>query len=141
LFGVLQQIISGFWNRRVGGRKAKPDDRFQMLEFEHERINTLLDVIGDIPDDEKIIIWAKYHYDIEQIKAALPVNSYALFYGDVSENNRKKAVEQFRGDKRFFIATQSCGGHGLTLNEAHYQIFYNNGFKFSERIKITYKSI
>jgi SNF2 family DNA or RNA helicase len=31
------------------------------------------------------------------------------------------------------VATQSSGGHGLTLNEAKHHIFYSNGFKYSER--------
>ena len=33
------------------------------------------------------------------------------------------------------ILGTACGGYGLTLNEAHYVIFYNNGFKFAERIQ------
>ena len=33
------------------------------------------------------------------------------------------------------MATQSAGGHGLTLNEAAYTIFYADGFKYSERIQ------
>jgi SNF2 family DNA or RNA helicase len=49
--------------------------------------------------------------------------------------NSRVNVEQFRGGARFFIATQSCGGHGLTLNEAHYVIFFNNAFKYSERMQ------
>ncbi len=33
-----------------------------------------------------------------------------------------------------YTVTRSCG-HGLTLNEAHYVLFYNNGFKYSERLQ------
>jgi SNF2 family DNA or RNA helicase len=132
LFGVLQQIVSGFWNRR---EKENPG----FLEFSHRRIDALLDVLDRIPCGEKTIIWAKFRYDIESIRAEIEgkygAGCSAIFFGDISERDRNREVEKFRHDTRFFIATPSCGGHGLTLNEAAYVIFYNNGFKYSERIQ------
>lgn len=131
LFGVLQQIACGFWHRRVRHRK------FEMLEFEHRRIDTLLAAIHEIPEGQKIIIWAKFQYDIEHIRDVLKKefgeDSVAVFHGKLSEKERARQVMLFRGPARFFLATQSAGGHGLTLNEAHYVIFYNNGFKYAER--------
>ena len=133
LFGILQQITCGFWNRRIGRRK------FERLEFEHGRIDMLADVVAGISDNQKVIIWAKYRHDILAIAAALREqsgdDSVALFYGALSERERSRQVELFRGPARFFLATQSAGGHGLTLNEAHYVVFYNNGFKYSERLQ------
>lgn len=134
LFSSLQQIVSGFWNYR-----EREGDEPKQLEFSHLRIQILNDIINQIPNDEKIIIWAKYRYDIEQISANLTESygpeSVALFYGDLSIEKRNEQVDMFRGDARFFVATPSCGGHGLTLNEAAYVIFYNNGFKYAERIQ------
>jgi SNF2 family DNA or RNA helicase len=134
LFSVLQQIVSGFWNRKKGrGKDVK------RIIMDHERIDTLINAVSDIPQEEKIIIWAKFHHDIQQIEQTLQkeygVGSVALFYGKLSECKRAEQVERFRNGARFFLATQSCGGHGLTLNEAHYVIFYNNGFKYSERLQ------
>lgn len=133
LFGVLQQIVCGYWNRRI--RRGK----FKKLEFEHDRLSALADTITDIPGDKKVIIWAKYHYDIMQIGKALEEGfgseSVAYFYGALPEKERARQVDLFRNGARFFLSTQSCGGHGLTLNEAHYVIFYNNAFKYSERIQ------
>jgi SNF2 family DNA or RNA helicase len=139
LFGVLQQIVSGFWHRRMCGHKLKSTDKFTMLEFAHRRTDTLAEVICDIPAGDKIIIWAKFQYDIKQIQATLTAeygpDSLALFHGGIPEKKRQDELARFRKDARFFLATQSCGGHGLTLNEAHYVIFYNNGFKYSERLQ------
>lgn len=133
LFGVLQQIVCGFWHRRIGRKK------FEFVEFEHKRLDMLLDIINDIPREEKIIIWCKFQYDIEQIRQAIELafgsGCVALFHGGLPEKERFKQVELFRGPARFFLATQSCGGHGLTLNEAHYVIYYNNAFKYSERLQ------
>ena len=130
LFGVLQQIICGFWHRRV-------KTGFEFLEFPHRRLQVLADTIEEIPPDEKIIIWAKFRYDIEHIAKMLTkqygADSFSLMYGDISKRKREIELEKFRKESRFLLATQSCGGRSLTLNEAHYHIFYNNGFKWSER--------
>ncbi len=132
LFGILQQIVSGFWGRknRMGAG---------ILEVEHRRVSTLLNVIEQIPESEKIIIWAKFRYDIRSISDALRSEfgdeSTAFFYGDISEKNRNKEIVKFAEKARFFLATPSCGGHGLTLNEASNVVFYNNGFKYAERLQ------
>ncbi len=134
LFTALQQISCGFWRRRLN----EAGD-YEWLTFPHNRLATLMDTITSIPADEKVIIWAKFIYDIEQIAAALMeqfgAESVALFYGAVAESKRADEVAKFRQSARFFVSTPSCGGHGLTLNEAHYVLFYNNGFKYSERIQ------
>ncbi|MDD2286498.1 MAG: helicase-related protein, partial [Paludibacter sp.] len=59
----------------------------------------------------------------------------AVFTGDTPQKERQKEVEKFRGPAQFFVSTQSCGGHGLTLNEAENVIFYTNSFKYSERLQ------
>jgi SNF2 family DNA or RNA helicase len=132
LFGALQQIVCGFWNKKTGEGAG-------FIEMRHRRDEMLLDTVTSIPPQEKVIIWAKYLHDIEQITAVLTetfgAESVAPFHGKLNERQRAAQVERFRGPARFFLATPSSGGHGLTLNEAHYVVFYNNGFKFSERIQ------
>lgn len=130
LFTALQQIVCGFWNwTPKNGEK-------EHHEFSHGRIDLLMDTVTSIPPEEKVIIWAKYLYDIEHIQSALAAQfgaeSVAPYHGRLNEKKRTVQVERFRGEVRFFLGT-SCGGYGLTLNEAHYVIFYNNGFKHSER--------
>lgn len=132
LFTALQQITCGFWNRRVG-------EQVEHLEFPHRRIATLLDTLARIPAQEKVIIWAKYRHDIAAIAAALCEQygdgATALFHGGLNERRRTEQLTRFRGAARFLLATQSCGGHGLTLNEACYVVYYNNGFKYAERLQ------
>lgn len=137
LFTALQQIACGFWNRRHTDAAGRLIEEF--IEIEHERLDVLIDTVTSIPANDKIIIWAKYRYDIQQIYTRLTelfgADSAALFYGDYNEKQRAEQLAMFRAEARFFVATPSCGGHGLTLNEAHYAIFYNNGFKYAERIQ------
>jgi SNF2 family DNA or RNA helicase len=133
LFTALQQIACGFWNRR------NADKVMEFLTFKQHRIAALMETISNIPSNEKIIIWAKYLYDIEQINTALTTeygnDAVSQFHGRLSEQEKISQIDKFRGPARFFLATPSSGGHGLTLNEACYVIFYNNGFKYSERIQ------
>ena len=130
LFGALQQIVSGYWNDIE-------------LQTRHEvyspRLAMLLDTVADLPPDEKIIIWAKFEYDIMEIQSSLAAKygpeSVALFYGKLNEAQRTASVDRFCNGARFFVATQSCGGHGLTLVQARYVIFYNNEFKYATRLQ------
>jgi SNF2 family DNA or RNA helicase len=123
LFTALQQIVSGWWNRN--GK--------EMIRLPHKRIETLQTVIEGIPTDEKVIIWCKYVDSLKQIADAL--GGCALYYGDMSEKRRDEELQKFRNSARFLVATMATGGHGLTLNEAHYHVFYENEFKYSHRIQ------
>ena len=134
LFTKLQQITSGFLNLHYSTKKP------EIIQLEHQRLETLLSVIDSIPEVEKVIIWAKYEFDILEITRVLKEkfgeDSASQFYGKIKAGEpRENEIQNFRTDARFFVATQSCGGHGLTLNEANYVIYYNNGFKFAERMQ------
>jgi SNF2 family DNA or RNA helicase len=122
LFSRLQQIVCGFLNAYG-------------MTFEHSRVDHLLDIIERIPDREKVIIWCKYEDDIRQITQAIGRDNLALFYGRLKPAERDREVSLFRKNRRFFLATQATGGHGLTLNEACHVIYYNNTFKYAERIQ------
>jgi SNF2 family DNA or RNA helicase len=129
LFNVLQQIVSGFWKRDDG----------QVIEIEHNRLRQLLDSITGLPEGEKMVIWCKFVRSVEQIAFVLREqygqDSVALFYGALNEQERGHELERFRADARFLVATMATGGHGLDLTCAAYEIFYENSFKYAERIQ------
>jgi len=142
LFSSLQQVVSGFWNERldkIQRRKKREDKRYKFHEFDNPRLEVLDDIIRDIPKDDKIIIFCKFQYDLDSIQKMLTeqfgIDSVAIFCGKLSEKERNEQIAKFKSESRFFIINQASGGHGLTLNEAHYVIFYNNGFKYSERLQ------
>ena len=105
LFTALQQITSGFWNREG-----------ELVELQSQRCDILTDTIDEIAPDEKIIIFAKFHYDINKIRDALEQKygpgCVAIFTGQLNAKQREAELQRFRNDARFFLATQSCGGHG-----------------------------
>jgi SNF2 family DNA or RNA helicase len=122
LFTCLQTVLSGYLNMKD-----------EHCITDNPRLDLLIDVIEETAAN-KIIIWCKYQYDIEQITQKLGLKNCALFYGELSENERNNELDKFRNtDTRFFIATQSCGGFGLTLVESAYVIYYNNSFNYAAR--------
>jgi SNF2 family DNA or RNA helicase len=129
LFTALQEIVSGFWNR-VGG----------LAEYPHQRIAMLTDTLAAMPADDKVIIWARFQHSVRQIVAALAAEygaeAVAQHHGGVGERERTAQIARWRsGPARFLVATQATGGHGLTLTEASHAVFYENGFKYSERVQ------
>ena len=60
-----------------------------------------------------------------------------LYHGGLNAKQRDAELDRFeaKGGARFLVATQSCGGHGLNLQFGRWQIFFANGFKYSERLQ------
>ena len=137
LFTALQQIACGFWSRRELPTHRREKHPLERLTFPQLRTQCLLDVLAHVPDGERVIIWAKFDFDIQAIQSALTkvygADSVSLFYG-LNAATRNDDLSRWRaGQARFLVATPGTGGHGLTLNEAAWVVFYSNGFKYSER--------
>lgn len=133
LFTALQQIACGFWNR------VREDGSSETVTFPHYRLDVFATTVAQLPANERVVIWSKYRRNIDEIVAwlteAYGAESVAQLHGGIGERQRTVEIERFRQQTRFLVATQATGGHGLTLNEAHYHIFYSNGFKYAERIQ------
>ena len=122
LFTVLQQISCGFvMNENVA------------VGLNHKRLDVLEEIIDEIPEDEKVIIWCKYKKDIENISGTL--KGVSIYDGSLSSADRDEQLEKFKGDNRFLLGTQSCAGFGLNLAFCHNVVFYDNDFKYSNRIQ------
>lgn len=123
LFTSLQQVVSGFHP--------------QYGEFDNPRLEMLEHVVWSLPEDEKAVIFCKYAYDVDVITKTLGEDfPVAWFDGRKNTKQRQQAIDDFANGSRFLVVTQSTGGHGLNLQDyANHAIFYNNGFKYSERIQ------
>ena len=119
---------------------VKTDDH-QTRTIKNNRIDELLSVLEET-NDEKVIIWAVYRYDIQEIERQLKkkygVESVATFYGDTKSETRQEIVNEFQ-DKdsslRFFIANPQTGGYGLTLTASHTVIYYSNSYDLEIRMQ------
>lgn len=96
-------------------------------------------MIGEIAPGEQIIIWCKYHHDIEQIAPVLAEtwgeDQICQYHGKLTEKQCNASEQRFHQGTKFFLGTPSKGGHGLALVESSYVIFYNNCFKYADRVQ------
>lgn len=101
------------------------------------KLTELLDILDEI--DGKVIIWARFVAEVEQIIEALKkkygTESTVGYYGKIDPEERSFAIRRLRHDWvcRFFVATQAAAGIGLTLIEATTAIYYSNSFSYEDR--------
>jgi SNF2 family DNA or RNA helicase len=111
-----------------------------VVNLPHKRIDELLAAIEET--DGKVIIWATYRHDIEDIKfhlqTAYGMASVATYYGETSSDERERIVDDFQDPNsalRFFVGNPSTGGYGLTLTAASTVIYYSNSFDLEKRLQ------
>lgn len=119
-----QQIVCGYVGvddeesplRRVGNRNP----RMELLE----------EIAQQTPHQG--IIWARFREDINQIMDILP--DAVRYDGSLDDDECERSKLAFQaGDAKWFVATPSKGGSGLTLNMAKTVIHYSNSFKLLDR--------
>ena len=131
LFTVLQQIVCGYYNYKNEMEVFDDNPRIKLFE----------ETINEIDEDEKIVIFTKYKFDIKEITKLLDKKyketSYVLYTGDEDEKEKEEAIFSFKNDDniRFFIATFGSAAYGLTLTNSRFCIFYNNTYKHIERVQ------
>ena len=117
----------------------KSDDGV-ITNFKHSRIEELIDVIDEM--EGKVIIWANYVHDIKEITKALEKEydegCVAQYYGEVSTDDRQKAIKDFQDPKskvRYFVGNTQTGGYGITLTAASNVIYYSNSYDLEKRLQ------
>ena len=120
------------------GHLKNDDDT--ITEIKNNRMVELLDVLDEV--EGKVIIWANYVYDIQQIVKAISKkfgeDSIVQYYGAIQADIRQKNIERFQdpnSDARFFVGNPQTGGYGITLTAANNVIYYSNGYDLEKRLQ------
>tara|TARA_R100000773_G_C4219056_1_gene117598 strand:+ start:788 stop:2191 length:1404 start_codon:yes stop_codon:yes gene_type:complete len=123
----LHQVTCGFFKSDTG----------EIQELNNPKLKELINILEEM--DGKVIIWANYIYNIEQIiktlKDKFPYDRTVSVYGAVSVTDRDKAVENFQKDPytKFLVGNPATGGYGLNLTEADTVIYYSNSYDLTVR--------
>lgn len=123
MFSRLQSIVCGFEGD---------------TSFDHSRIDALEHVVQALPEEKThIVVWAKYIHSIDEICTSMRKAGYkaTALDGRLNSEQRDEALKQWRSEGGVLALTQSIGGYGIDLTEAHIVIFYSNSFKYSERVQ------
>jgi len=117
----------------------KSDDGV-ITTLQHNRIDELLDLTNEM--EGKVIIWANYVHDIKEITEALEKEydegCVVQYYGEVSSEDRQKAIKEFQDPKskvKYFVGNTQTGGYGITLTAASNVIYYSNSYDLEKRLQ------
>ena len=124
----LQQITCGHFTADDGTIQEMPNNR----------IGELLDLLYEV--EGKVVIWAQFQRDVNNIMAALHnefgEGCYVDYYGLTPQEERQENIKKFQDPDsgvRFFVGTTQTGGYGITLTAASTMIYYSNGYDLEKR--------
>jgi len=127
----MQQVTGGYVPDDAGGGRELEDN---------PKLNVLISDISDLPENESVIVWARFRNEIESIAARLRVfsggkkNAVGVYYGSTNVAERAEIIDRFqRGETRFFVGNQQTAGLGLTLTAATTVYYYSNDFSLESR--------
>ena len=133
VYGKLSQITSGYYLHPDASEPVR-------IEGDNNKISLLKSLIEDIviENEKKVIIWAKYKVEIEDIANALKSLGieFVEYHGDIGKDDRTAAIDSFEnGNAQAFLGQQKAGGTGLTLVGASYMIYFSNSFSLIDRLQ------
>jgi len=116
------------------------NDDGTITEIKNNRLKELVELLDEV--EGKVIIWANYVYDIENIVKVITdefgADSIVQYYGAISSEQRQQNIEKFQDPNskaRFFIGNPQTGGYGITLTCANTVVYYSNGYDLEKRLQ------
>lgn len=117
----LQQITSGFIRDDEGVDQHLADDKVELL----------MDVMEDIPREEPVVIFCRFHEDIDRITMRLRAEGYRV--GELSGRSTT-ALDGPRMAEDIDVAViqEQAGGVGIDLTRSCYCIWYSLSFSLGD---------
>lgn len=122
---------------QIAGGHIKNDDG-DVMSINCNKGERLKQLIEDVHNDGKIIVWGYFQHDMEIIQNVLkdvcPVFEVS---GRVDQNQRTQNIATFKEykGKCVFLASPRVAGKSLTLVESNYCVYYSNGFNLEHRLQ------
>ena len=116
------------------------NDDGTITEIKNNRLKELVNLLEEV--EGKVIIWANYVYDIENIVKVISdefgEDSIVQYYGAIPAEQRQENIKKFQDSDskaRFFIGNPQTGGYGITLTCANTVVYYSNGYDLEKRLQ------
>jgi len=117
----LRQLGSGWIYGHDGKVNAIGPEKLDLLE-------EVLDEIGP----QRVIIWVQYRHDAAEIEKRLG-NQARLAIGGMTPSDLVDGIGDFKtGAARYLIAHPRTVGHGVTLTECSYAVYYSLSYSLEE---------
>jgi superfamily II DNA or RNA helicase len=115
----LQQITGGY----------VPDDNGQTHRVDTAKAELLMDVLEDLDEHEPLVIFARFHDDLNEIHAAVKKTGRTT----VELSGRKNELDRWQAGEADVLVTQvNAGKEGIDLTRARYAIYYSLGFSLGD---------
>lgn len=136
VLGKLSQITSGYYLHPDAEEPVRIEGGSPKIGLMMDRINSIVEEGG------KVIVWARYHVEIDDICAALsaggfePGKDFVQYHGHIKKDERNAAIDLFEnGEAKVFVGQQQAGGTGITLVSANFVIYFSNTFSLGDRLQ------
>jgi len=110
-------------------------DRISLKYPDNPKLNTLKELLQDSLNSSKVIIWASFEQELDDISALLEKQNYGYVRVDGSTTKYIKALaDKFETDDscQVYLA-QISTGIAITLNAAKYTIYYSRDWSLENR--------
>lgn len=117
----LRQMASGFF---INNKPGIDDSDRIIIDIHKAKINEVIDIITDIPD-EQVIIWCQFQHEIELLEKELA--QYGRVVTAYGKTKRlEENIDDFKnGRARFIIAHPKTLKYGVTFTNCQYAIYYS----------------
>lgn len=126
----LQQIASGF---------AKTEDGIEVKIKNNPRLKALEELLSDLTDDHKVIVWASFHENYRQIAEVCKKLKlkFVELHGGININDKNKNMQAFDKDPsvRVCVANAQAAGIGVNLVAASYSVFFSRNFSLEQDLQ------
>lgn len=128
----LMQLASGYI-------KTVDDQELDITDGFNPKQLALEELLTDLLPANKVIIWAKWKRNYQQIRDVLEKLKikYVEVHGDIERKTAMEGVERFNTDPecRVFLGNPVSGGIGINLVPASYSVFYSRDFSLGADIQ------
>lgn len=120
----LQQLLSGCLVAEDEGFTTQ-----YIVEKDRSKVEALEYLLEEIPKEEKIVVFAKYRPDFDNIK--ITCKKLHRKYGEIS-GKRDDYKKWKQGDLDVVAVQYSSGSESISLVEARYCIYYSHTFSYGQ---------
>jgi len=145
-YTALQRVAGGYISVGTGEYGTDGIEKRELKNVvkstNNPKLKELKEIINDLPDNEQLIIWARFRSEVRDIAKELvghktdKFKKSSVIFVDGDDQSRKQSIADIDNKvARYFISTQMSGGVGLTLNTVNCVVYYSNTFSYLHRVQ------
>ena len=117
----LQQFTSGYAPTPDGG----------IVQLDSAKSDALKDILRSIPQEEPVVVFARFHHDLDEINKAAIACDRSVF----ELSGRTKQFNEWKAQGGVLAVQIQAGGLGISLTEARYCVYYSVGFNLGDYLQ------